>query len=276
MEKYRIARGSIQETLLVPLYCRALCTRRFPSVFSDRKAVGILDMIDYDFSSLDAVSRRRINAFGALEVAMRQKDIEHEVRGYLETHPRAAVVNLGCGLDDTGRRCDNGKCRMFNIDLPDVIALRDRLLPAGEREVNVAFDIRDVAWFDLLDRFRECGAIIFASGVFYYLGRSEVRRLCEEMSERFAGGVLVFDAVGPAAMRWMTAFRTGRRDSFFSVRDAKKEIGSWSERLSVSSRGLMQGYERLEGPGIGPCFRLFSAIADGPAHLCIVRIEFLE
>ncbi len=46
----------------------------------------------------------------------------------------AAVVNLGCGLDDTFSRVDNGQCRGYNLDMPDVIAVRNELLPAAERE----------------------------------------------------------------------------------------------------------------------------------------------
>ena len=46
-----------------------------------------------------------------LDVAMRQNDIAFEVRDYLKTHPNAAVVNLGCWLDSTGRSCDNGNCK---------------------------------------------------------------------------------------------------------------------------------------------------------------------
>lgn len=281
MEKYRIARGSVQETLLVPLYCRALCTKRFPSVFSDRKAVGILDMIDYDFSSLDVVSLRRLNAFGVLEVAMRQKDIEWEVRNYLKMHPKAAVVNLGCGLDDTGRRCDNGQCRIFNIDLPDVIALRDRLLPPQKREVNVAFDIKDTSWFELLDSCREDGAVFFAAGVFYYFGMTEVEALVRAMAGRFSGGILVFDAVGPFALHTMTGAwlrKPGinkKVDALFALKDAEKDIARWSDMISVSSRGYMQGYARLEGPGIRGIYRLLARIADGPMHLRIVRIAFL-
>ncbi len=72
--------------------------------------------------------------FGSLEVAMRQNDLAFEVRDYLKTHPNAAVVNLGCGLDSTGRSCDNGSCKIYNLDFPDVIAVRNELLPAGERE----------------------------------------------------------------------------------------------------------------------------------------------
>ena len=38
--------------------------------------------------------------FGALEVAQRQYDLRCEVEMYLKDHPKAAVVNLGCGLDE--------------------------------------------------------------------------------------------------------------------------------------------------------------------------------
>ena len=60
------------------------------------------------------------------------------VRDYLNLTPNAAVVNLGCGLDGTGRSCDNGSCKIYNLDFPDVIAVRNELLPAGEREENIA------------------------------------------------------------------------------------------------------------------------------------------
>lgn len=56
-------------------------------------------------------SRNLMQRFGFLEVAMRQNDLAYEVRDYLKTHPTAAVVNLGCGLDCTGRACDNGHCK---------------------------------------------------------------------------------------------------------------------------------------------------------------------
>lgn len=74
-----------------------------------------------------------------------------EVKDYLASHPKAAVVNLGCGLDDTGRRADNGECRIYNLDFPDVINVRNELLPAGERETNIDCDLNDTAWFEKID-----------------------------------------------------------------------------------------------------------------------------
>lgn len=63
--------------------------------------------------------------FGALEVAMRQIELSIEVKQYLKEHPYASVVNIGCGLDQIGEACDNGKCKIYNIDMPNVIEVRN-------------------------------------------------------------------------------------------------------------------------------------------------------
>ena len=114
------------------------------------------------------------------------------MRDYLKGHPNAAVVNLGCGLDSTGKSCDNGSCNIYNLDFPDVIAVRNELLPAGEREKNIPCDLNDTAWFSQIDA--SGGAVFFASGVFYYFLMEQVKALVQRMADAFPGGVLVFDA----------------------------------------------------------------------------------
>ena len=141
--KYKIEKNTVQETLILPLYSRKLCTELYPNLYRDETAVRLIDQIDYDFSEAEKNSRNLMQRFGALEVAMRQNDLAFEVQVYLKTHPCAAVVNLGCGLDNTGRACDNGRCKIYNLDFPDVIALRQQLLPAGEREQNIPCDLKD-------------------------------------------------------------------------------------------------------------------------------------
>ena len=281
MEKYRIERNTVQETMVIPLYGRWLCSKRFPTLFADASAARLMEKIDYDFSELEKRSDSVVQVFGALETAMRQSDIAWEVRDYLKEHPRAAVINLGCGLDDTGRACDNGMCRIYNIDLPDVIELRNRLLPAGPREQNLALDLNDPAWMDAINADSADGTVLFAAGVFYYFTTKQVQRLVTSMAERFPGGRLAFDAAGKTAVKLMLKTwvkQAGIKDvgAYFSVKDAKGELERWSPLLSVSSRGYMQGYRKLEGPGVKPIHRLLAKIADGPLHLQIVRMEFKE
>jgi len=183
--------------------------------------------------------------FGSLEVAMRQNDLAFEVRDYLKDHPRAAVVNLGCGLDSTGRSCDNGSCKIYNLDFPDVIAVRDELLPAGEREENIPCDLNNTEWFRKIDSSN--GAVFFASGVFYYFLTEQVKALVQGMADAFPGGVLVFDAANRTAVKmiaktWLKSAKIKDVGAYFAVSDAPKEIGAWDSRLQVTSRGYMLGY----------------------------------
>ena len=105
--KYPIQKNTVQETLVIPLYGRKMCSEKYPGLFRDENALRLMEQIDYDFSELEKNSRSVMHQFGFLEAAMRQNDLAWEVRDYLKTHPNAAVVNLGCGLDATGRACDN-------------------------------------------------------------------------------------------------------------------------------------------------------------------------
>ena len=117
--KYKIEKNTVQETLILPLYSRKLCTELYPNLYRDETSVRLLDQIDYDFSEAEKNSRSLMQRFGALEVAMRQNDLAWEVRAYLKTHPCAAVVNLEFnGLDNTGRARDNGRCKIYNLGLP--------------------------------------------------------------------------------------------------------------------------------------------------------------
>ena len=159
--KYKIEKNTVQETLIIPLYSRKLCSELYPNIYRDETAVHLIDEIDYDFSEAEKNSRSLMHRFGALEVAMRQNDLAFEVRDYLKDHPKAAVVNLGCGLDNTGRSCDNGRCKIYNLDFPDVIAMRNELLPAGEREENIPCNLNDTAWFSQIDASN--GAVFFTA-----------------------------------------------------------------------------------------------------------------
>ena len=189
----------MQETLILPLYSRKLCSELYPNIYRDETAVRLIDQIDYNFSQAEKSSRSLMQRFGSLEVAIRQNDLAFEVRDYLKGHPTAAVVNLGCGLDSTGKACDNGSCKVYNLDFPDVITVRNELLPAGEREENIPCDMNGTAWFSQIDA--SGGAVFFASGVFYYFLTEQVKALVQAMADAFPGGVLVFDAANRTAVK---------------------------------------------------------------------------
>ena len=275
--KFKIEKNTVQETLIIPLYARKRCSELYPSLYRDETALRLIDEIDYDFSALEKKSQSLTRRFGFLEVAMRQNDLAFEVRDYLKAHSGAAVVNLGCGLDSTGRVCDNGQCKIYNLDFPDVIQIRDHLLPAGEREENIPCDLNDPSWFGQIDA--SGGAVFFASGVFYYFLNEQVRALVQGMAGAFPGGRLVFDAANEKSLKlllktWLKDAKIQDVGAYFAVSDAVQELSPWSNRLRVSSRGYMLGYHDLKDPSFSGFFRFLAKVGDGMMKMQIVRLDF--
>ncbi len=275
--KYHIERNTVQETLVIPMYGRMKSSQLYPFLFKDDGAARLMSRIDYDFSSLESNSRNAMQRFGFLEVAVRQYNLAWEVRDYLKTHPNATVVNLGCGLDDTGRHCDNGTCRIYNIDYPDVIEVRNNLIPPGAREVNIACDLNDISWFQAIDA--SGGAVFFASGVFYYFLRSQVQKLVSAMAAAFPGGRLVFDAANRTAVKlmlktWVKYAKIKDVGAYFSVEDAQTELSPWTKESKVSSRNFMLGYNDLKDPSVSGLFRFIARIGDKFMKMRVIRFDF--
>ena len=276
MQKYHIEKNTVQETLVIPLFGRLVCSAHFPELFSDPEADRICGSLDYDFAEKRKKMESPAGLFGALEVAQRQYDLSCEVKAYLKEHPKAAVVNLGCGLDDTFRKCDNGLCRGYNLDLPDVISVRNELLPAGEREQNLACDLNDFTWMDRIDASN--GAVFFAAGVFYYFRIDDVKKLFSAMAERFPGAVLAFDSCnrrGAKLMRktWLKEAGITDVNAFFSLED-EKEMVSWSSHfVSVTSRSYMRGYRDIY-KNVSVLHKLMIRFCDSLVKMKIVKIIF--
>lgn len=277
MKKVHIEQNTVQETLVIPLYARKLCTEQYPNLFQDFRAAELMDRMDYDFYKHEKKGRGVVYRFGALEAAMRQYDIAWEVRDYLNTHPKAAVVNLGCGLDLTGENCDNGLCQIYNLDFPEVIALREQLIPETERVKNIAVDLNDTNWFDRIDS--SCGTIFFAAGVFYYFRTEAVKRLLSKMAERFPDGRLIFDAAGKTAVKlmvktWVKSLGINAVGTHFYIDDPKKDLQPWIANTDISTRGYMLGYNDLKDPAISGLFRFLSRIGDNIMKMRIIRLDF--
>ncbi len=276
MEKYHIEKNTVQETLIIPLYARKICSEKFPELFLDPEAERICGMLDYDFASRKKKMESPAGLFGALEVAQRQYDLQWEVQSYLNDHPEASVVNMGCGLDDTFRRVDNGKCLGFNIDLPDVIRVRNELLPAGEREQNISCDLNDASWMDQIPS--EHGAVFFAAGVFYYFETDHLKMLFNRMAQRFPGCVLCFDACnrrGASLMRktWLKEAGISDVNAFFSL-EKERDLEDFGPQFHVdSSRSYMRGYRDIY-PSVGFFHRIMIRFCDSVVRMRILRICF--
>ncbi|MFJ9773001.1 class I SAM-dependent methyltransferase [Kitasatospora sp. NPDC101157] len=178
----------VPETALWTLWYRALEARRPDAVLDDPKAVELVDRLDYPFAE-------RFGASGtqAQLQALRVACFDREVSDFLAREPRGTVVCLGDGLETQYWRVDNGRAHWLSVDLPEMVALREKLLPPGPRQRYLAADATDLGWADEVDHDRE--VLLCAQGLLLYLPPARVRALIADCAERFPGGSLVLDAV---------------------------------------------------------------------------------
>ena len=175
------------------------------------------------------------------------------------------------------RQLDNGSCRGYNLDFPDVIKIRNDLLPAGDREKNIPCDLNDTSWFDEIDGTN--GAVFFAAGVFYYFRTEDAIRLFDKMAEHFPGGVLVFDACNKRGVKLMLKTWIKEADikdvgAYFAVKDAEKELLQKSSHFAeVSHKSYMRGYRNID-KSIRPLYRLLNTMCDRLINMQIVKIRF--
>lgn len=276
-EKMHIEANTVQETLVIPLWGRKYCSEIYPEIYRDPMAEKIMGKLDYDFSVLDTKKKSMLFRFGYLEAAARYMDLGIEVRNYLKEHPAAAVVNLGCGLDCTAENNAEPSCKIYNIDRPDVIGVRNRLIPPAGNVTNIGADLNDTTWFDEIDDSK--GVVFFAAGVFYYFLFDEVKKLFTAMSERFHGGRLVFDTANKSAVKMMlkTWVKTaGITDigKYFYIDDLDTGLRSWLPDAEISAKGYMLGYSDLKTPSVSGFFRFLSKVGDGMMKMRIVQITF--
>lgn len=276
MDKIKIKPGTAQETLIIPLHARKMCTEKFPKLYQDPASVELCHRLDYDFSNLDKQADRTFYQFGALEGALRQMDMMWEMKDYIKNHPNASIVCLGCGLDQDPRRCGSSKNKIYNLDFPDVIAIREEMIGVDPRETNIAGDMTDFKWLDQIDA--SGGVIIYAAGVLYYIKNEDVKNMTLRFAERFKGGRFVFDTVGDFGFKMMMKMVLKNHgmenvEAFFHTGDPIKELKSWSPNLSVSTKGYMLGYYDMKAPGLKGVHRLMAKIADKRMKMNIVRVD---
>lgn len=224
--------GPVQKTLLLPLWGRAVETNKARPLLVDQTAAAILAKLDYDFSTI----ARNISPISQLAWIARSLRTDRTIRDFLNRHPGATMVNLGCGLDTTFERVDNGRLRWYDLDLPDVITLRKQFIQESARRQFIPCSLLDDAWMRCVP---PSGAVfLVASGVLYYFEEAQIKALLIRLADTFPGCEILFDACSPRGLRMANkkVIKAGGMDESavlkWGIRRAA-EMQSWDDRIAV-------------------------------------------
>jgi len=191
-EKVLQSLDGVSETLLMTLYVRARESQRPNAMIHDDKAVAMVNQIDCDFSRL------RMQRHDEIAVIMRMNKFDSHVRDFLLRNPDAVVVHIGCGLDTRFERVDNTRVEWFDLDMPDVMTLRQKLIRSeSSRYHTLATSVFEDGWLEEVSRFKPRPFMFVAEGVLPYFEEVQVKSLFLKLCEQFPGCELVCDAHTP-------------------------------------------------------------------------------
>lgn len=187
--------GSVQETLLLPLWGRAIETQKQKPLLIDEKAVSIINSIPYDFTLIS----KNINKLVRASWIARSIFFDKKIKAFIDLYPEATIVNIGCGLDTTFDRVDNGKIQWIDLDLPDTIELRREYISESERRLFISKSVFDKSWYEKIANKKN--VMLLIAGVLYYFDEKDVKILFNDFHMLLTGVEVVFDYASPLGIK---------------------------------------------------------------------------
>ncbi|WP_073778857.1 class I SAM-dependent methyltransferase [Streptomyces sp. MJM1172] len=259
--------SGVAMTLLTPLHGRAHAAALLPgTAFRDPAAASELAATGY---RAPEVLTDRGNALGPVHRAIVFDEL---TAAFCREHPDAVVVSAGIGLDTRAERLAGalpGSVTWLGVDVPDVVALRARLLPGDLTRVFPA-SITEPGWAQrLLPLVGERrNVLVLTEGVLMYLDPAGLRSFLLSCRTAFPAAELVADhprialsGLHPIVKATGARFRSGARGGRGLAAAApgweKVSDHRFMERISLGHRAACSGcsppaHRPTPWPGCGP------------------------
>lgn len=244
---------SIADTLYIPLAMKNKETKRKHAFFQDPYACEIIQKIDYDFSKYDKAIRSSVG------VAIRARYFDQLTKDFIEKNNNVVVVHLGCGLDTRFQRLGKhvtDKAVFYDLDLPEVIAIRKKLLSESENNFYIPASMFETQWMDKLST-KHLGArfLFVIEGVWMYFETDEVKKIVQNLAQRFRNSQLVFDVLSSWVCKNSSRHDTVKytQATFKFGCDDSYSIEKWGDNLRLKSEKLYCDFKDWKKAGVINC-----------------------
>ncbi|MGA7161103.1 MAG: class I SAM-dependent methyltransferase [Bacteroidota bacterium] len=232
--KVKINLGEVQSTLLIPLYGRAKEYEKEHPLIKDKYAHDIIEKIDFDFET----EFQQMPIQMSINSTIRTYHLDSAISRFIGQYPDATIVNIGAGLDTTFQRIDNGRIFWYDLDLPDSIALRRKLIPETNRNIFISKSVFDTSWFQDIKE-RRSKVFFMAAGVLVYLEEGQIKPLFLKLIQQFPGSEIEFDIYSKMFL-WLRNNLLANRNKKSKVIanwhwgvNSGKAITKWSDKITI-------------------------------------------
>lgn len=231
-EKISVDLNALPETALITLWAKGVEYARSDALLRDEQAARLLAQLDYDFAKFDKAVMSQAGCCGRAAL------IDQEVRRFLDQHPEAVVIQLGCGLDARYERLGRPPVSAwYDLDLPEMIQIRAALLPPAGNHY-LAMSLLESEWAATVKAHGK-PVLVLLEGVLMYFAEADVRRFFVMLADKLVQAEIVFDSLPPLLLR-----RAKKHDALRTMGDRGPEfrwapkdfqvLESWHNRLRVA------------------------------------------
>ena len=124
--------------------------------------------------------------------------LDRLTKAWLGAHPGAVVVNIACGLDTRCYRM-SGYAHWYNLDLPETMAVREKLLPESGAISQIAMSAMD-DWGGKIGE-QNVPVLIVIEGLTMYLNTKDVQQIFAVISNRFPKATVFVETMNPMIVK---------------------------------------------------------------------------
>lgn len=242
--------SDISETLLFPLYSRALESQTDNPILIDKKSIEITKELNKIFEKSDSPlhqtlakgkSRKRLGKKLNATLTLRTRKFDKYCTSFLKKNPEGTIVELGCGLSTRFSRIDNEKLTWYDLDFPEVIEIRKQFFKETERYHLIPSSVLDFKWMDKLNKNKKI--LFIAEGLLMYLHEDEVKDLILHLQQTFPDCELACEVANTFIIKalkrkiWRKKFQRdfhlGKDASFYFGISDGKDIEKWNKGITL-------------------------------------------
>ena len=183
--------SGVPETMLQTVYARAKESNGRGAIH-DAKAEELIEKLDYDFSLADKDTAMHSGVIARTIV------LDRLTKAWLGAHPGAVVVNIACGLDTRCYRM-SGYAHWYNLDLPETMAVREKLLPESGTISQIAMSAMEDWGSEISEQ--NVQVLIVIEGLTMYLSEADVQRIFRVISHRFEKATVFVETMNPIIVK---------------------------------------------------------------------------
>lgn len=229
--RIKVGLGAVQKTLFMPVWARAIETKKSNPILTDHTAVKIIDSVDFDFT----IMSQNVPEISQIAWIARCKRFDLVINSFINRHPHGTIVNIGCGLDTTYERINPESAMWYDLDLPEVISLKKKFCSETINRKFISSSFLETKWFD--DIAINDKVLFISTGVFVYFEEIEIKKFLIAVADNFADAELFFDVTSPKGVEFANKViqKSGLDStSFFKWALANKSvITSWDNRIKL-------------------------------------------